>query len=83
MFIFYRKAFEEGEHGICEEDLIRSNINIRSNEQYVDIDDCIHDDITINSEDEANDQDTVEEDDSSKFWVAHLKLKSSTNSKIC
>jgi len=61
------KAFEEGEHGICEEDLIRSNINIRSNEQYVDIDDSIHDDITINSEDEANDQDTVEEDDSSKF----------------
>ena len=67
MFIFYRKAFEEGEHEICEEDLIRSNINIRSNEQYVDIDDSIHDDITINSEDEANDQDTVEEDDSSKF----------------
>lgn len=69
LFLF-RKAFEERENGICEEILIQNpSINIRSNEEYVDLDDGFNDvddndNITLHS-DEG--QDSIEEDDSSKF----------------
>ena len=34
----FRKAFEDGENGICEQVLIEDTINISNNEEYIDID---------------------------------------------
>ena len=60
----FRKAFEEGENGICEQVLIEDAINISNNEEYVDIDSYNEDSVTINSDDSP---DSTEEDDASKF----------------
>ena len=61
----FRKAFEEGENGICEQVLIEDTFNISNNEEYVDIDSYNDDSsVTINSDDNP---DSTEEDDASKF----------------
>ena len=60
----FRKAFEDGENGICEQVLIEDTINISNNEEYIDIDSFNDDSVTINSDDSP---DSTEEDDASKF----------------